>query len=543
MATRQGIAQTTSAYPLHGSRPRAAWAAAARYFPVLLYAAASLAMVALLGEAYLLPRMSDDAYYYFVVAENVASHGRSEFTPGVPTNGYHPLWMLLLAAAGRVFGYGLATYKAVEIIAVSAGLAAFLYLFRIRGLVASLFCTFALWYVIRSFALDGMETSLLAPALILLAGACLSERESVVRHRPVLLFLACGLCMGTRLDSALLVLPILLLAAPVRAGAKFRILAGLAVCGALYAAVNLLLFGAALPVSGSIKSLGGLQWNARFFRQITGSLDLKTLFTLTSTTALYIAPLAALAIAAIYRRLIPAGADRLTTAFLYASVLGLALCTVKLLFFSSWQVWPWYSYPLLAFALPVVLMLERGFAALPGYRLLTLVLALALVGYFFHHNLKSRSPAFAAVNRGFLERHGQMLGGALVAMGDRAGSFAYGYAGGVYQVEGLVNDSAYVDVLKRGGDLRPHLCAKGVTYLLDYETPLAGYESRRIEVLRPYLTGFRGPHIEVRRDEEAAHYQDLASYDNRAYDEGDYRLYAWRLDCAGAKAPGDGQQP
>jgi len=512
----------------------------AAYFPALLYAAASLAMVALLGDAYLFPRMSDDAYYYFVVAENLARHGHSEFTPGVPTNGYHPLWMLLLAAAGRLFGYGLATYKAVEIVAVAAGLAAFVYLFQIRSFLSALFCTFALWYVIRSFALDGMETSLLAPGLILLAGACLSRRAGVERHRPLLLFLACGLCLGTRLDSALLVLPILLFAAPVPLRARLAILAALAACGAAYALVNLWLFGMALPVSGTIKSLGGLQWNARYAAQITGGLDPRTLLTLTSTTALYLAPLAALALAEGCRRLLPAGAEKATLAFLYASVAGLALHTAKLLFLSSWQAWPWYSYPLLAFALPTVLLVERTLSPLSAYRALAGLAGLLLVGYFFYHNLKPRSAEFAEINRGFLAQHADRLGGAPVAMGDRAGSFAYAYPGKVYQLEGLVNDRAYLDALRAGGDIRALLCAKGVAFVLDYAPPLADYATYRIEVLRPFLTTFRGPYLDVRREDEAAYYEDLSRYDNRAYDEGDYRLYAWRLDCGqGATRPAD----
>jgi hypothetical protein len=99
---------------------------------------------------------------------------------------------------------------------------------------------------------------------------------------------------------------------------------------------------------------------------------------------------------------------------------------------------------------------------------------------FVSDTLTAPKPkGFAEINRRFLEANAALLGAEVVAMGDRAGSFAYD----------------------------------------------------RIEILRPYLTSFPGPHLTVYRSEEIAHFDDIAIYDNRRDDEGDYRLYAWRLDC------------
>lgn len=514
---------------MHSVSPTLARGGMQAYVPALFFVAASLFIVAVLGTAQILPRVSDDAYYYFVVARNVALHGYSEFTPGVPTNGYHPLWMLVLAATGWLFGFELGTFRVLEILVVGLGLAAFVRLFDIRGLPSALFCTFAVWYVVRSFALNGMETSLLVPAFVLFAAACMSTHGWVERHRAWLLFLSAAMCIGTRLDSALFVLPALV-AAPAPLRAKVRVMAGLAACGAAYAGINKLLFDAVLPVSGTIKSLGGLQWNERYASQIGSGFDLNGLVTLNSQVALFIAPLLALAIAAWAGR--AADADRRVLRFIVAGIVGLALSTIKLLFFSSWQVWAWYSYPLLWFTLPSVLLVDRRLCHSGRYRAWALAIGLVLVGYFLYNNLRPRSADYAEINREFLARHAALLGKAPVAMGDRAGSFAYYYAGSVYQLEGLVNDAAYLKLLRAGGDLRPHLCARGISYVLDYEVPLAGsYAAHRIEILRPRLTTFRGPYIDVRQNEEVAFHDNLSRYDNRAYDEGDYRLYLWRLDC------------
>ena len=45
--------------------------------------------------------LSDDAYYYYIIAENVAAGHGSTFDGLAPTNGYHPLWMLTLAGLFR----------------------------------------------------------------------------------------------------------------------------------------------------------------------------------------------------------------------------------------------------------------------------------------------------------------------------------------------------------------------------------------------------------------------------------------------------------
>ena len=41
--------------------------------------------------------LRDDFFYYLIVAQNFASGHGSTFNGIVPTNGYHPLWMLVLA--------------------------------------------------------------------------------------------------------------------------------------------------------------------------------------------------------------------------------------------------------------------------------------------------------------------------------------------------------------------------------------------------------------------------------------------------------------
>lgn len=48
----------------------------------------------------------DDFFYYLAIARNLAFQGRSTFDGTHLTNGYHPLWMVVVAALTKVFGSG-----------------------------------------------------------------------------------------------------------------------------------------------------------------------------------------------------------------------------------------------------------------------------------------------------------------------------------------------------------------------------------------------------------------------------------------------------
>src|SRR5690606_25083721 len=61
-----------------------------------------LAVLAVKGKEEWAFLFTDDAYYYFGVARNIAAGNGSTFSGLVETNGYHPLWLLALTAVGFV---------------------------------------------------------------------------------------------------------------------------------------------------------------------------------------------------------------------------------------------------------------------------------------------------------------------------------------------------------------------------------------------------------------------------------------------------------
>src|SRR5260370_37962417 len=61
-----------------------------------------------------LPITADDAFYYFEIARRLASTGRSTFDGQVLTNGYHPLWQLILTLQYLLIGESTLTTVVVE---------------------------------------------------------------------------------------------------------------------------------------------------------------------------------------------------------------------------------------------------------------------------------------------------------------------------------------------------------------------------------------------------------------------------------------------
>ena len=66
----------------------------------LLRASAAAALLLLIGFSsihnYKIHFLHDDAYYYFKIASNITQGFGITFDTINPTNGFHPLWMLVL---------------------------------------------------------------------------------------------------------------------------------------------------------------------------------------------------------------------------------------------------------------------------------------------------------------------------------------------------------------------------------------------------------------------------------------------------------------
>lgn len=216
--------------------------------------------------------LPDDAYYYFEVAQNLALGYGSTFDRINPTNGYHPLWCLLLVvlACARPGKDGLVMAALlVQCAMVVAGWwLAFRSLHRTPDLRASLaagLTAVALgWnFYISKMLINGLEAALLflaAAWLIHTFSKWLTDERGLTAARGAQLGLLATFAILSRLDSFYYVPAVLLvLLASDRArqrrpwGAMLCLAAVPAVALAAYMGVNQTLFGIWLPVSGYVK--------------------------------------------------------------------------------------------------------------------------------------------------------------------------------------------------------------------------------------------------------------------------------------------------
>jgi hypothetical protein len=476
--------------------------------------------------------LEDDAYYYTVIAQNIAHHGLSTFDGQTLTNGYHPLWLVLLVVQDLTIGASPYATVLIELLLVTAGLWLFLASFRTRAVLFQIIFAVSFALLAWPMIMKGMEVSLLIFALGLFTKIAVARWEGP--GSAVAFGLAAVLCIGARIDAAVFVLPTMIFAS----GSLRRTLPALVpvvLVGALYAGVNLYVFGLPFPISGSIKSLGGLQLNRALLDQAAaywhgpGTLR-DTIAFLKSFIGrpLVIFAMTLLALAATKQ-------DCKSRPLCLGYLVGFLLFALKLTAFSSWAVWPWYAFSALI-GLSVIFhvlddLLARNPPQLDSRVEIAATLLVLLVAVVVLRDGATRAEqSFEPVNLEAVSTFGPVFKGARVAMGDRAGSFAAHYAGPVTQLEGLVNDRAYLQAIEHHADIRPLLCRRGVRFVLSYQKDLGGYQTATVSALKHSLTHYPSPTLTFSRADEVGRVSDLSHYENSSQqDDGDDYLYAWRL--------------
>lgn len=248
--------------------PKAAWgswiAAATLLFIVALFAWPLPMAMAFL---------SDDAFYYLEIGRSIASGAGSTFDGIAATNGYHPLWMLIVSGLMSVTG-GEALFSASVVMAASVvfcGVGIYLAVMIVRRFIDVNLAPLAVAFMLSPFAFsamtNGLETALAMFAVLLVIYCCyrygaLGADAGLVQC--VLLGALLGVVFLSRLDMAFLPLAagVLVIAESIRSRARFASLINRAV--AMFAPFALVTtpyflwnraeFGSFAPISGSVKS-------------------------------------------------------------------------------------------------------------------------------------------------------------------------------------------------------------------------------------------------------------------------------------------------
>ena len=434
------------------------------FFAAIFFVGIAVVLVApFFSHASWLVFVQDDLLYYLKVAQSFAHGHGSTFNGIVRTNGYQPLWFLLLAALSRL------TQSATAILvflACSDFVAAVITFFLARSLLRSTtvrpLTAFALsaWITLYSLTLFfyGMETTLTVP--ILFAVLCLMRRTEWLQRGPLhtfglgLLFSAMALSRIDTLIFGALLLTGIFLTPALRPLAQPRLLAGL-VGGmlpiAIYFAINQHYFGIWLPVSGMAKELKfghapSLEPWRVFFHPLAAAYTLLMLVALVLLirTRRRIAPMDRVLYAA-----------TLLFPFLYYTVLS---------FVSDWTLWGWYMYPLrTAVCVSFVLLCLSPFvASLFNRTAVSIVMVFTVfAGLAMLRWTRQQTDIYEASLEivDFAHTHP-----GIYAMGDRAGRVAYLIDQPIVQTEGLMMDRDYLNYVAHQTPLRETLAHYNVRY-------------------------------------------------------------------------------
>jgi hypothetical protein len=423
----------------------------------------------------------DDAYYYFEVARNMASGLGSTFDGISPTNGYHPLWMLLLVP---VFRLGLDHQSALIMVRVlqSATWIAtigvlFLVATRLGARIAFGPALVILVYL-SDFWYAGMESGL---AVLLFTAALASTRRWASSLAPTSSYWVTGSLLAVavlaRLDLVFAVAAVALWGLTSSdhrdAISKLRVTAGIWVPTTavlmVYMVLNVVVFGVATPVSGVAKSLGGPFLNLDVLRFFLGHQPIQAPVIGQLGAGVLLGLMVGPAIVLLRRDAFGSGrllgwgraASRRIETVLWVLIVS---CCVQLGYFtltSSWPLWRWYYYylPMLMVVATAVLA-QRCLRSHRRSRIRATVVSLLMSGilvlvlfrwlqYRFDldrpgsWNYQTHSVELAEFLNAFPED-------TIFAMGDRAGSLSFLLERPLMQLEGLVNSAEYLDALRLG---------------------------------------------------------------------------------------------
>jgi hypothetical protein len=463
----------------------------------------------------------DDFYYYLKIAQNLA-HGRgSTFNGIVSTNGYHPLYFLLIAAICRFTNSLDHILTAVWLLATAMTVVVFQLAYRIlrcfsrRVLVCAAAACFLAVASLDLFR-DGMEVTLVIPLALGFTLLLMEGYEWTARRCFVASLTAAAMVLA-RLDAALLVMALVVLLAfsrRARAGVTWRktiaAMAGM-VPVAIYLAINVLHFHSLLPVSGEAKQLRLVHgFNSEAFSsafQLCMHEHRHTVPAMLTVAGLLLLPLA-LREASVSRRVA-------LVAMLFLPWQQL----VSLSFLSDWFLWSWYLYTLiLATCATLCLLVAAAEVRFKRVIATIVVAATSLVALAEGRQMliTRASEDLPNVTNGVRLAEFAKTHPGTYAMGDLAGAAGFFVPYPMVQTEGLVMDPAFLEKVRRQEDLVGVLRAYGVRYYV------SSVDSKRdepcFEAVEPIRAGPTSAHMRAEFCGQPLLEYDVSWWRTRIYD-------------------------
>jgi len=444
------------------------------YVTALLVAAPFIYHVAHGSTAFLV-LLEDDYFYYSEVADNLITMGKPTFDGITVTNGFHPLWFVIVTALRAVFGpFGAPFYVALTCVFIASIVATYEFGRAFAITIGASRRVAAVAAAVYSFGTaqlltDGMECVVAVPLFLwlLIEMAC---PDPLTPRRAAKLGFVSSLAILARLDIALIV-PLFMCGYVFlfRPSFKTALRLLLAFCAAgvlvpLYSCVNILLVGSPLPVSALAKRL---ITTSGFSLAYARGIAFGTMFGRTIGVVLPLGVLAWLGLI---------WSDRLNRP-VARFVGGLALAYAFIFFginaLSGWIVFGWYAFPLVPATIAAVVCIVERWGTFISHRMrvmaATLLVALApvqAVRYFIQHGPLGSVADNTLVAMSYeLKDHLKGHDG-LFAMGAVAGIVAHVVDKPLLQLEGIVADRRMVDHVRQERALGDVLREYGADFLV-----------------------------------------------------------------------------
>ena len=464
-----------------------------RVWPNLILSAVTLTAIAMAALP-LFPHRSlayyvDDFFYYLQIAHNLVDHGRSTFDGTTLTNGYHPLWLLILAAF-YFCGGDQGVFVGVGVLIVTATVSTYLITQKLlcRYSINSVIAAFwAAWAALFALSMDrtGMEVILAVPLLLAFVLFVDGEDYLVAPRSTVWAGLLAALVILSRLDTVLLL--VLYFGGLLLTRHRWLLLRRVPwICLGLapvfvYAATNLWFFGSLGPVSSSAKHLQpGYTFSAKTLESLFHPLGLVAMA--------FLVPAVLLIGAGFIYGLMHRRQPVLFWVMLVFTPIYLVVLSVS----SDWGLWIWYRYPFIVSAIAGLLLL-RGLLAGWSWAQYIFVPAAFVLCALFCVGLRKTPENTEVVDlalqlKNFAAGHPGIYG-----MGDSAGTPAVVIGQPIVQLEGLVMDKKFLNDIRQQRNLLAVLKEYRVRYYVSTNAALSGKGC--FDLSEPKVAGLRSPHM------------------------------------------------
>lgn len=419
----------------------------------------------------------DDFFYYAQIARNLAYHGISSFDGSHLTNGYHPLWLLILtillkAFPGKFFLYEVQIFSLACVVGVYLTTRRCLLLFSDDVTVVT-FCSVLLAFFAAILSRGGMEVTLMLPLVFMLLWFRLRIGFNWTKGQMVGLGFLSSLVILSRLDSAILVALLFICDTVTQRFRKFVPNLLFFMIGSLpllaYLAFSYKHFHMFMPASAQAKEL-------RFHHYPVLTL-FSSLFSRSASNMVFVlsACISEFGATALLLRNKDKSYCKTVPVF-WAIVLFPVIYFSAISVLSDWPIFFWYYYP---FILSVFAFLCLWFISRPRgvlwkaqslYYFCGIVAVFSLVTLFylarftfadaFSPNINDNYVAVLDIAK-FASTHSGVY-----AMGDRAGITGWLIPDPVIQLEGLVMDKPFINLIRRQTDLSQVLDEYNVRYYI-----------------------------------------------------------------------------